>query len=793
MKNKYIISAIFVLGLCGCSPSQARLWWADRLAVFSEQAAQTSARLYEEAIRKLPSGRQKDRLCRKLGSLYLSTGDFEKAVLQLRACPLPDQALLGEALFKKGDYTQALDVFNRMGEEGSPKYLYYYAMTLERSNLHDQALKFYQRLTQDPSFGERARERITQINLADRQAFAGVEPEVRELIEKSPGPEDYPEAGILYLLTDENITLNKDDQLVSEHHYVVKILNDRGKENFGEISLQYDSTYETVELEYARTIKPDGTVVTVGDKNIRDVSLYLNFPLYSNARMRIISMPEVAPGSILEYKVRLLRTKLVNKKDFDSLYWLQSHEPVLWQKFRVTVPEDVELRFKVVNDRFNPGDFNLMPEKAEGRSQDVVYTMESRDVPQIIPEPAMPTFSRINPYLLMSTFSSWEEIYRWWKGLYQDKFEVDDAMTRKTGELTKGLTTRREKIRAIYGFCAQDVRYVAVEYGDAGYEPHDAREVFRNKYGDCKDKAILLVAMLRIAGIEAYPVLISTANNLENYEDLPSLVFNHAIAAVRMEEGLVFMDPTASTVAFGDLPEDDQDRLVLVFFPDRYELVKTPLFTASHNRAMTRTRIRVEEDESIRGERSVETWGVFRQSQRYWVKFTMPALIEEAIKQRIRSISENGTLLDYTIKNADDLDKPVDFSYRFAAPRYFISAGSTRIMNQASGFDTSVVARENRRYPLDTGSLRSQEEVLEVELPPHFAVKYLPEPVNADTKWFTLTSRYEHKGRVLKYAYIYSSKLREVSQEEYAEYKKTVEYIASQLNQQVILEDKKAR
>ena len=795
MKNiqKTAVILLLCVVLSGCSPSDLRIWWADCLSGLSGSASAASVRLYEAALKGLAPGEARQKLCLKLGTLYLEKGDYDKAAGYLKFCPWPQQGLWAEALYKKGDYTQALDVFNRVGENGPPRSLYYYALTLEHSNLHDAALKLYERLRQDPVYGRQARERMAQINLfAGVQAYAGLSPQARELIEKSPKAEAYPDASALYLLADESETLTPERQLVSEQHYLIKILNDRGKENFGEVTIPYDSTYETVDLEYARTVKPDGTVVTVGDKNIRDVSMYLNFPMYSNARARIISMPEVAPGSVLEYKVRVYRTKLVNGRDFDSLYWLQADEPLILQKFRITLPGDVALRTKVVNDEYNPDPkhFSLMPQRTD-RAGEVTYDLEIRDVPQIIPEPAMPALSKIDPYLAVSTFTAWKEIYEWWKPLYLDKLTADDDMKNKVDELTKGKATRKEKIAAIYGFCAQDIRYVGVEYGDAGYEPHDAREIFRNKYGDCKDKSILLIALLKIAGIEAYPVLISTRDHVDISEDLPCLMFNHAITAVVSDKDLIFMDATASTVSFGDLPEDDQDRRVLVFYPDHYEFVRTPLFDPEHNRVLKTTRIRVKDDESILGERTVETWGSFRQVQRYWAIYTMPTLLEETIKQRVRSIAENGILLSYSIKNAQELEKPIDFSYRFSASRYFIDAGPIRLMDQTKGIDTSVVASEKRRYPLETGGLRTDEEVLEVELPASFAVKYLPQAVSIDAPWFSLESGYKTQGRTLLYTTRLRVKRREVSREEYPEYKKIMEELASRLNQQVILETKR--
>ena len=99
----------------------------------------------------------------------------------------------------------------------------------------------------------------------------------------------------------------------------------------------YDSTYEKVELEYARTIKPGGEVIMAGEKDIRDVSRYMNFPLYSNARARIISMPEISEGAIVDYRVRTTQNQLINKEDFDLAYSLKENEPVIHARFSLDI------------------------------------------------------------------------------------------------------------------------------------------------------------------------------------------------------------------------------------------------------------------------------------------------------------------------------------------------------------------------------------------------------------------------------------------------------------------------
>ncbi len=789
MKKIFILFTILLF--CGCSSTDLDVWKADRLAGSSRSSYEKSAQLYKKALEVLPDGSRKSDIRLRLGKLYFSSGDYPASIEQLKQLDTPDaRVLLAKALYKNSDYTGALEVFNKLGDKGSPEYLYYYGLTLEKNNLYDQALRIYSDIRVDPIFAQKAKERMAAISLGSSgAAFSGVDEKVISIIQNAPGQEQHPEASGLYLLVEENMQLTEDNRLVSQAHYVVKILNDRGKERFGEVTLTYDSTYEKLELEYARTIKPDGTVVTVGDKNIRDVSLYLNFPMYSNARARIISMPEVAPGCVLEYKVKLSRSRLPNKKDFDTTYWLQMDEPILAQTCAIRMPGNRKLKYKIVNEAYNTFGFDLRPKVIED-GKDRIFTLEFKDVPQIIPEASMPPMARINPYILFSTFESWQDIYAWWTDLYKDKIIPDEDIKVKVNELIKGKTKLEEKIRAIYNYCAQEIRYVAVEYGDAGYEPHQAAEIFKNKYGDCKDKAVLLISMLGVAGIESFPVLIGTSGTLDLQEDLPSLVFDHAIAATYIEGRLVFMDATGVTVSFGDLPYADQERTTLVFLKDKFELVKTPLFEPEHNRAIMRMKMKVNKDESIEGVREIETYGAYDQAQRYWFKFTMPILIEEGLKQKVRSIADNAVLKKYDIKNADDLNKEVTLRYEFSAPQYFVKAGPVRIMDQLETVDTSVVFKDKRQYPIESPGLDFQEQTIEVELPAHLAVKYLPPPSEADTKWFYFTNSYEMPDKhLLRFHFARKRKEKIVSVKEYPEYKKIIEKIAVLVNQHVVLEE----
>ena len=574
---------------------------------------------------------------------------------------------------------------------------------------------------------------------------------------------------------------------MSTLHYLIKIFNERGKEEFAEAQVGYDSTYEKVELDFARVIKPDGTVSDVGSRHIRDVSKYTEFPLYSNARVFIISFPEVTEGVIVEYRVKVTNNYLINKKDFNLSYPVQAGEPVLAADFTLKCPKDRPVHLKYLNEKYNSFKVALKPQTEE-KEGFLIYKWQFSNIPQITPEPRMPAQVTINPSVLISTFGSWKSIYEWWWQLAKDKIAADNNIKEEVKKIIEGKKNDREKASAIYNFCAQHIRYVAVEYGQAGYEPHSAADIFKNRYGDCKDQAILLVTMLKEAGLVAYPVLIPTKEDYDLDEDFPSAMFNHCIAALLLDGKLIFMDPTAETCSFEDLPAGDQSRHVLVFEEKGYQTKETPLFPAKRNLLKQELKIKVNEDSSITGEKINYSYGIYDQAQRYWLLYTQPELIKETLKEKIQEISIGAKLIQYKIKNPDDLDIPVVLSYDFSGSEYFTAAGPLRLLPQLSGIDTSFVASDTRKYDIDFGILDTKEYLFEIDIPGNFTVKYIPESLSRESPWMDYKLEYQRQDNKIKFKQILELKKTLVQSSDYAVFKKFYEELGRVLKQRIVLE-----
>lgn len=742
---------------------------------------------YEKKIEKDPSNNE---IKFKLSEFYYEFRDYSKAKEILKTInDIKAKILLAKVLAKSKEYTQALEVFEqiKINKKTSKQltedseYFYLYGQVLENKNLYPKAIKIYTQVR--GKFKLEALEKINDIKLKVENVFpesiANIAKEAVDFLKEVSD-----EAAIIYSV-DEKTEIFGENSSVSTMHIIEQVLKERGK-GLGEVEIGYDSTYEKVELEFARTISKDGKVIYAGKENIRDVSKHSNFPLYSNSRAFIVSMPLVEEGSFIEYKLKIYSSKLINGKDISFLYRLRERYPIFKAKFELIVPSDFNLNFKFFNMEY-AGKHELKPVLKIGKGKKK-YLWQLNRIKPLIPEYGMPPVAEINPAVLVSSFSSWDQIYEWWKGLFKDKLTLTQEMKEFVNSLTKEALDDFEKAKKIYEFCAASIRYVAVEYGESGHEPHYAKDVFLNRYGDCKDQAILLVAMLDEAGLSAQPVLIPTRRVYSISKEFPSTNFNHAIASVKIRDKIIFMDPTSETTSFTDLPLSDQDRDVLVFFNDRYEIMRTPEF--KKNSVICKMQIVLDDQENAAIERSITTEGFFKSGHRWYLKYTHPSKIKEDIQKKMVEISPFSRLGDYKIENVDNFDKAPVLTYSFTSEKFLNPAGKLRIIPVINeiNLDHNIIGKEERLFPVDLDSPHGSRAVISVAIPETLQIKYLPKSHAIDNEWFSFSYECDRLGNILLYKQDFYFKQRFIRKKDYKEFKKSLEKVLYFLREEAILE-----
>ncbi len=211
----------------------------------------------------------------------------------------------------------------------------------------------------------------------------------------------------------------------------------------------------------------------------------------------------------------------------------------------------------------------------------------ARDVDKISSEPAQPGYTEVAPYLHISTYASWRDVGSWYWRLVDEQMVPDDTIRKAARSVLEPGMTDIEKVRAIHGLVVTGTRYVGLEFGIHGFQPYKVTQVLARKFGDCKDKATLMIALLREAGIDAELVLLRTRRG-GRIEPAPAslAVFDHAIAYVPKLD--VYLDGTAEFSGVAELPSQDQGVTVLRVGPRGSTLTETPVLPSSQNRAVRR-------------------------------------------------------------------------------------------------------------------------------------------------------------------------------------------------------------
>jgi len=731
---------------------------------------------------------------KNLARLLLERGEYDKVVTFLSEVKEEEKdfellKLLGFAYFKQGRLTEALERLEkaRSLNPNDTEVLLSLAQIYEDKKLFDEAIASYEKIVSlgKEKFTKIAKRRIELIKQQRKSLTIEdiKDPEIKRIILTAPEAKDFPEAGAAILLNEYECLVKKNNTMVEKIHKIIKIFNVRGREKYGEVQIDYDSTYQTVKIDYARTIKPDGSIIEVGKKDIKDIDRWTGFPLYSNAKVKIISMPEVVEDSIIEYKATIFTAKLINEDDFQFRFPLQYFEPCLHHKLKLKVPKDRKINIHYVRIKGKEP-------KISQNGDFLVYEWEINNIPEIIPEPNMPPWADISPFIMVSSFESWDEFSNWWRNLSKGQAEPTAEIEKKVKEIIKGKITQREKAEAIYHWIVSNIRYVGLEFGVAGFKPHSAEEIFNNKYGDCKDKATLLIAMYKVVKIPAYYALIGTREMGKLEKEIPMSQFNHAICLAEIEGEKIFLDPTAETASFGEIPGGDQEKLALVFFPDEAKFMKVPLKPPEENKLVTEMEIKIYKDASIKANIEITTSGATDMEFRSF-KYIKPARRKQIIENWINSLAPGAKLIDYRFSDLEDYETPVKLNVVFFAPDYLKKAGDVYLFTiPGIQLETGEVGKEKRKYPIVFSTTSLMVDKVKVYLPKEFEIKFIPEDIHLELPYLSFISDYEIKDGTILYEGIFKRDTTKITTSQYPEYKLFRERISRESQRQILIKAK---
>ncbi|MGC9002130.1 MAG: DUF3857 domain-containing protein [Dictyoglomus sp.] len=594
-------------------------------------------------------------------------------------------------------------------------------------------------------------------------------PDISEYLSKDI-PKEFLDFPAIYLLDWQERTMHKDGSFTVVFHKIIKILKDEAKDKYGEITINYDSSFEDVRILRARTIKPDGKELEA--TSIQDFSVASDYPLYTDQRQIIISMPAVEKGAILEcFYVIDEYTRSIFGKNFQDIFFFQNEVPTLRSIYILKIPSTIDFKYKVYNGKVDP--------EVNQNKDYKIFTWKMENVPGITEEPYMPDLAKLVPQLWITTFRSWEDLADWYYSLAYPQIRSNKEIKEKVRELVLGAKMEEEKIKAIYYFVTNQIRYVGLEYGIRGIMPHSAPEIFKAKYGDCKDKAVLLLTMLKEAGIKAYYTLVSTRYSSSLKKELPGFQFDHAIVALPYKNSYLFLDGTAEDTPFGEVPGMDQGADAMIIIDGKPILTTIPMSKPENNLRKYNTKINIEEKNLV-AETQITLTGYFANSYRYYLK-TMTTLQKENFLSRLLNYYiPNSKLTDWDVQNIGNLEEPLIIKLKFENPYITSYKKEINLLNMfpfSSIKSAEEITREERNYDIEYYLPYQEIEEISINIPQGINIDTTIKSVTKENKWIKYSVEIEEKNNILSLKRVFTQKEILIPAQDFKEYKKDMEEI----------------
>jgi Domain of Unknown Function with PDB structure (DUF3857)/Transglutaminase-like superfamily len=485
-------------------------------------------------------------------------------------------------------------------------------------------------------------------------------------------------------------------------------------------------------------------------------------------KYKILNIPAPDPGSVVGYEYE------VEEQPFflQDAWQFQEMEPVRESRYSLQLPPGWEYKASWLNH----------PEVKSTEAGGNLFQWALNDGKGIRREPEMPPFGGIRGQMIVSFFppggpalngfADWDGMGKWYWNLVRGRMEASAQIKQEVAVLAASKNTPLQKMQALAEFVQHDIRYVAIELGIGGWQPHPAPDVFSHRYGDCKDKATLLRSMLQEIGIDSYHVAIYTERGAVTPQTPAHHGFNHVIAAIKLPDGmadpslvatmqhpkfgkLLFFDPTDDLTPFGQIRGALQANYGLLVTPNGGELVDLPQQPSSMNSIQRTAKLFLDAQGALKGDVKEMRLGDRASSERSRLRtVTRDADRIKPIEELLASSLASFHIIHASLINLQQTDQPFGFNYSFESQGYAKNAGNLLLVrprvigNKGSGF---LETKEPRKFPIEFDGPLRDTDTFEITIPPGYVVDDIPPPVDADFSFASYHSKTVVNGNAIGY------------------------------------------
>ena len=608
-----------------------------------------------------------------------------------------------------------------------------------------------------------------------------------------------PETNAVVLLNDVTYTVAPDGTAVEHVRKVTKILRPLGRDE-GLVYVPFDNDTKILSM-HVWSISPDGHEFALNDKEIVEFGYPGQGDLYVDERVKAAKPAGRDPGGIVavEYEQRILPYIA------EKTWFFQGDTPRLNQIFTLELPAGFTYSTVWAHHA------SMKEVDLENRR----WRWEMNQTPAIDLDHVLHRPSELSLAGRMTVRyapagksadarDGWKSIGEWYDTLSRARLAPSPDLSAKAIELAAGKTDFYDKTEAIAEFVQKQVRYFVIEMGIGGYQPHFAADVYRNHYGDCKDKATLLSSMLSTVGIHAALLMVDSRRGVID-PDAPSIVGNHMITAIEIPKGydspklhsvvtaktghryLIF-DPTWEKTPFGQLEHNLQGSYGVLMEGPNSQVIGLPLLSPELNTVHRTASMHLEADGTLKGSVIEKRFGDL--SERRRTLYThgdakeQSDFIDHALEQDFPSFRVSGM----KVENAESLNKDLTNTYMLDVDRYARSMGSLLMVRpRILGSEAPAIDHERRSVPIDLRETMQARDDYDIELPAGYAVDELPEAVKLDLGFASYESSSQVKGNILHYSRTYTVREVTLPPEKYADLQKLSSVIATDEQSRAVL------
>lgn len=412
---------------------------------------------------------------------------------------------------------------------------------------------------------------------------------------------------VSYEVFRDKISLLVDEQgrMVQREDEDIKILSEAALERFGTVIRAYDSKYQKMEVLSAKIISPDGAERALASDAVTDLPFpaFRDSALYDSLRAKSLSFADVKIGDRIVYLIEV--TNLLPYSG--GAFWettLSSDTGFIRESvFQVSVPAGREIKYLSVGNGKSD-----RPKKTRAGENDV-YTWTFRKIKPVKEEPLMPPVQTVSSRVMVSSFEGWNDVQRFFQDSWNGIFDTDEKMKQEVRRITVDATAQ-EQVDRIYGKIVREKNIIDLGFGVGGYRFRKAADIYGEKTVTSLDAAVLALAFLKEAGIDAVPVFVSSESHGPVYRDLPSVQqFDQLLVQVRLGEKIKWLDFSGLIDTPGYLSADLQGRDGLALGSSSAAFVTTPASGSHENREEISGALRLNRDGSGDALLEIEEYG----------------------------------------------------------------------------------------------------------------------------------------------------------------------------------------